>query len=213
MAKFITPDTFIKNTKGKAYDIDKAYGEQCVDSIKKFTLDIYGKYDFNCGKKDKNGKTWACGLWIYYGTNGVEKYFDKVSYKDAVKGDWIIWNKGSKDAPTSHVAMYVSGNSSKVSAYGQNQNGHKYFNTASISTNGILGVLRCKEYTTHIMYKKGDNNKEVGKIDNLLSKQVKGTLYGDYTVECVKVYQSKNNLPKTGKVDFITYEKMQKEGL
>lgn len=208
MAKFITPDTFIKNTKGKAYDIDKTAGVQCVDGIKKFTLDIYGKYDFNCGACG-----YAYGLWTNYGTNGVEKYFDKVAFKDAVKGDWIIWNKGSKDAPTSHVAMYVSGNSSKVSAYGQNQNGKKYFNTASISTNGILGVLRCKEYLSHVMYKKGDNNKEVGKIDNLLSKQVKGTLYGDYTVECVKVYQSKNNLPKTGKVDFITYEKMQKEGL
>lgn len=205
---FITPDTFIKNTKGKAYDIDKVAGIQCVDGIKKFSLDIYGKYDFNCGACG-----YAYGLWTNYGTNGVEKYFDKVAYKDAVKGDWIIWNKGSKDAPTSHVAMYVSGNSSKVKAYGQNQNGKKAFNTASISTNGILGVLRCKEYISHIMYKKGDNNKTVGKIDDLLAKQVKGTLYGDYTVECVKVYQSKHNLNKTGKVDFITYETMQKEGL
>lgn len=208
MAKFITPDTFIKNTKGKKYDIDKVAGIQCVDGIKKFTLDIYGKYDFNCGACG-----YAYGLWTNYGTNGVEKYFDKVAYKDAVKGDWIIWNKGSKSAPTSHVAMYVSGNSSKVKAYGQNQNKKKYFNTATLSTNGILGVLRCKEYISHIMYKKGDNNKTVGKIDNLLSKQVKGTLYGDYTEACVKVYQKKNKLPQTGKVDFITYETMQKEGL
>jgi len=208
MTKFITPDTFIKNTKGKAYDIDKVAGIQCVDGIKKFSLDIYSKYDFNCGACG-----YAYGLWTNYGTNGVEKYFDKVPYKDAVKGDWIIWNKGSKDAPTSHVAMYVSGNSSKVKAYGQNQNKKKYFNTATLSTNGILGVLRCKEYISHIMYKKGDNNKTVGKIDDLLAKQVKGTLYGDYTEECVKVYQSKHNLQKTGKVDFITYETMQKEGL
>lgn len=208
MVKFITPDTFIKNTKGKQYDMDKVAGVQCVDGIKKFTYDLYGKYDFNCGSCG-----YAYGLWTNYGSNGVEKYFTQVPYKEAVKGDWIIWNKGSKDAPTSHVAMYVSGNSSKVNAYGQNQNGKKYFNTASISTNGILGVLRCREYTAHVMYKKGDENKEVGKINNLLAKDVKGTLFGDYTEATVKVYQGKHNLSKTGKVDFITYEKMQNEGL
>lgn len=208
MVKFINPDTFIKNTKGKAYDIDKVAGVQCVDGIKKFTLDIYGKYDFNCGACG-----YAYGLWTNYGSNGVEKYFIQVPFKEAVKGDWIIWNKGSKDAPTSHVAMYISSNSSKVQAYGQNQNGKKAFNTASISTNGILGVLRCREYLAHIMYKKGDTNNVVGKIDNLLAKQIKGNEYGDYTESSVKVYQSKHNLPKTGKVDFITYEVMQKEGL
>lgn len=210
MAEFITPDTFIKITKGKKYDMDgypKKDPYQCVDGIKKFCKVIYGKCDFTCGND------WAYGLWTNYGKNGVEKYFTQVPFKEAVKGDWIIWNKGSKDAPTSHVAMYVSGNASKVKAYGQNQNGKKYFNTATLSTNGILGVLRCKEYISHIMYKKGDNNKTVGKIDELLAKQIKGTLYGDYTVECVKVYQSKHNLQKTGKVDFITYETMQKEGL
>ena len=208
MVKFINPDVFIKNTKGKAYDIDKVAGVQCVDGIKKFTLDIYGKYDFNCGSCG-----YAYGLWTNYGSNGVEKYFTQVPFKEAVKGDWIIWNKGSKDAPTSHVAMYVSSNSSKVQAYGQNQNGKKAFNTASLSTNGILGVLRCREYIAHVMYKKGDTNNEVGKIDTLLAKQIKGNEFGDYTEANVKVYQSKHNLPKTGKVDFITYEKMQKEGL
>ena len=208
MVKFVSPDTFIKNTKGKQYDMDKVAGVQCVDGIKKFTYDLYGKYDFNCGSCG-----YAYGLWTNYGTNGVEKYFTKVPYKEAVKGDWIIWNKGSSQCPTSHVAMFVSGDAKKVNAYGQNQNGHKYFNTASISTNGILGALRCREYTAHIMYKKGDENKEVGKINNLMAKDVKGTLFGDYTEACVKVYQSKNNLSKTGKVDFITYEKMQKEGL
>lgn len=208
MVKFVNPDVFIKNTKGKAYDIDKVASCQCVDGIKKFTLDIYGKYDFNCGSCG-----YAYGLWTNYGKNGVEKYFTQVPYSQAVKGDWVIWNKGSKDAPTSHVAMFVSGNSSKVNAYGQNQNGKKYFNTASISTNGVLGVLRCKEYLAHIMYKKGDVNKEITKIDNLLASKLKGDTFGDYTEACVKIYQGKNGLPKTGKIDFITYEKMKKEGL
>lgn len=208
MVKFISADAFIKSTNGKAYDIDKVAGQQCVDGIKKFTLDIYGKYDFNCGKCG-----YAYGLWTNYGSNGVEKYFTKVPYNEAVKGDWIIWNWGSKDAEKSHVALFVSGNASKVKAYGQSQNGKKAFNTATFSTNGILGVLRCREYMAHVVYKKGDNNKEIGKIDDLLAKQVKGTSYGDYTEANVKVYQEKHNLSKTGKINYITYEMMKKEGL
>ena len=206
---FITPDTFIKNTKGKKYDMDgypKKDPYQCVDGIKKFCKDIYGKCDFNCG----NNK--ASGLWTNYGTNGVEKYFDRYPYKEAVKGDWVIWGVSDK-TPGTHVGMLVSGDAKNVKSYGQSQNGKKAFNTYTIPTKGILGVLRCKEYISHIMYKKGDNNKIVGKIDDLLAKQVKGTLYGDYTEECVKVYQKKKKLPQTGKVDFITYETMQKEGL
>lgn len=141
--KYISVEDFIKETEGNQYDIDHASGVQCVDGIKKFNVDVYGKYDFTCG----NG--WAYGLWTNYGTNGVEKYFDKYDYKDAKKGDWIIWNKGSKEAKNSHVAMFIErlGNS-RVKAYGQNQNGNKAFNFSNISENGILGVLRPKIYVT-----------------------------------------------------------------
>ena len=49
MARYITPNEFIKETEGRAYDMDGSYGVQCVDGIKKFAYDIYGEYNFGCG--------------------------------------------------------------------------------------------------------------------------------------------------------------------
>lgn len=141
MEKYISVDEFVNTTNGKEYDIDHAFGVQCVDGIKEFNVLVYGKADFTCGNN------WAYGLWTCYGKNGVEKYFDRYEYNEAKKGDWIVWNKGSKEAPNSHVAQFIErlGNG-KVNAYGQSQNGIKAFNFANISEDGILGVLRPKIY-------------------------------------------------------------------
>ena len=140
--KYISVDDFIKETEGNAYDIDHTSGVQCVDGIKKFNVDVYGTYDFTCG----NG--WAYGLWTNYGTNGVEKYFKQYPYSEAKKGDWIIWNKGSKQCPNSHVAMYIEkAGKGKVKAYGQSQGAkNKAFSFSDISEDGILGVLRPNIY-------------------------------------------------------------------
>ena len=151
MAKYISPQEFVNITKGKAYDVDgypKKQPYQCVDGIAEFCVLVYGEHNFTCG----NG--WAYGLWTCYGTNGVEKYFNQHPFSEAKEGDWVIWNKGSKDAPTSHVAMYSKKiDNTHIEAYGQNQNGKKYFNFANVSTNGILGVLRPKIYETGIQYR------------------------------------------------------------
>ena len=215
MTKYITPSAFIKETEGKKYDIDGAPKKdpyQCVDGIKEFTMVVYGKADFNCGKCG-----YAYGLWTNYGSNGVEKYFVKKKFKEAQIGDWIVWNWKSKDAPTSHVSMfYKLVSKTEVQAYGQNQNGKKYFNFANINTNGILGVLRPKIYDTVLPPKgyfgKGDQSKEVEKIDAWFANKVKGPLYGDYTEACVKVFQKQNGLSVNGKVDANTLAKMKAQG-
>ena len=147
MARYITPNEFIKETEGKAYDMDGSYGVQCVDGIKKFAYDVWGEYNFTCG----NG--WAYGLWTCYGSNGVEKYFDKHPFSEAEEGDWIIWNWGSKSAPKSHVGMFVKNvNNELVESYGQNQNGIKAFNSCNCYNDGILGVLRPKIYENQNKY-------------------------------------------------------------
>ena len=203
--KYISVEDFIKETIGKEYDIDKKYGVQCVDGIKKFVQDIYGESDFTCG----NG--WAYGLWTNYGHNGVEKYFKQYSYKEAKKGDWIIWNKGSKSAPNSHVAMFINEKSRElVNCYGQSQNGKKAFNESPLWTDGILGVLRPNIY---LGYCKGQANEDIRKIDNFLSEKVKGNYYGDYTEACVKAFQKQNELFITGIIDSETLEAMIEDGL
>lgn len=213
MAKYITPDEFIKETNGKEYDVDHTAGVQCVDGIKEFNVLVYGKADFTCG----NG--WAYGLWTCYGTNGVEKYFDKYPYSEAKKGDWIIWNKGSKNCPDSHVSMFIErvGNG-KVKAYGQNQNGKKYFNTTDISEDGILGVLRSKIYVNDSFLpergylKKGDTGENISKVNEFLSSQIKGSNYTLYTDACVKIFQRQNNLDEDGYIGKETLKKMEEKG-
>lgn len=203
--KYISVQEFFKNTNGKAYDIDHAYGVQCVDGIKKFTQDVYGESNFTCG----NG--WAYGLWTNYGTNGVEKYFKQYSFNDVKEGDWIIWNKGSKQAPKSHVAMFMKKvNNKTITAYGQNQAGKKEFNLCNVSTDGILGVLRPNIY---LGYCKGNYGRDIEIIDEFLSEKVKGNYFGDYTEACVKVFQRKNELMETGIINTETLEKMKEQGL
>lgn len=212
MANYISVDQFVKETNGKAYDIDHTAGTQCVDGIKVFNYKVYGKYDFNCG----NG--YAYGLWTNYGSNGVEKYFDKYTYKEAKKGDWIIWNWNSKPAPKSHVAMLYEKLGNKVKAYGQNQNGIKAFNFANVSTDGILGVLRPKIYVTEDFlpergyFTKGDKGDKVKAIDEFFSNKVRGEFFGDYTVSVVKEFQRQHNLEQDGNIGKITLAEMIKEG-
>lgn len=192
MAKYITPDEFINYTNGKAYDMDGSYGVQCVDGIKKFAYDVYGEYKFDCGSCG-----YAYGLWTNYGTNGVEKYFNKHPYSEARKGDWIIWNWGSKSCYYSHVAMFIENKTNDVvNAYGQSQNGIKAFNFCPIYTDGILGVLRPKIYEDDFFpykgyYEYGDSGANVSKINDWYAEQVKGDFFGTYTENCTKALQIK----------------------
>lgn len=170
--KNITVDDFIKETEGQAFDVDGAYGVQCVDGIKKFVEMVYGESNFNCGSCG-----YAYGLYTNYGTNGVEKYFDKLSFSEAKKGDWVIWNKGSKECPYSHVAMYIEKAKTRIKVYGQNQ-GKKAFGCINASTDGILGVLRPKIYITIEVSKKEETKKDT--TDEELLLLVKRTIRGDF---------------------------------
>lgn len=197
-------DEFINNTKDHAYDMDGAYGVQCVDGIKKFVNDFKRESNFSCG----NG--WAYGLWLCYGSNGVEKYFNKHSLDEARKGDWIIWNKGSKSAPYSHVGMFIEKvNDNLVKTYGQNQNGIKAFNYCDVYSDGILGVLRLKELEDkepdvsknvlgprgHII--RGDESVFIGKVSKFMYKvfpaytnvKALGNTYGPYLEASIREFQ------------------------
>ena len=207
MAKYISPDEFIRQTNGKAYDMDGSYGVQCVDGIKKFVYDVYGEYKFDCG----NG--WANGLWLYYGSNGVEQYFNKHPFSEARKGDWIIWDKGSDSCPQSHVAMYVNMKTSNlVNSYGQSQDGKKAFNTAPLYTNGILGVLRPKiyensslEYQAHIQ--------DIGWQDWKHSGEVAGTTGQSKRLEAIRIKFDKDVYAKAHIQDigWVDYGKINKD--
>lgn len=206
MAKYISPDDFIAQTNGKAYDMDGSYGVQCVDGIKKFAYDVYGEYKFDCG----NG--WANGLWLYYGSNGVEKYFNKHSFGEARKGDWIIWDKGSDSCPLSHVAMYVNMKTSNlVNSYGQSQDGIKAFNTCPLYTNGILGVLRPKIYEDTLKYQAHIQN--VGWQEWKTNGQTAGTTGKSLQMEAIRIDYDKEVYAKAhiSDIGWVDYGKITKD--
>lgn len=131
----MTAKAFYNQQVGKAVDIDYTAGVQCVDLFKIFTKVNYNVWQYNCG----NG--YANGLWLNRKSKPYYKYFDEVSVNNLQDGDWCFWDKGSRDCPDSHVAMYYQGK-----FFGQNQAGVKAATLINIDKQGILGVLRPKMY-------------------------------------------------------------------
>ena len=151
----MTATEFYNKQVGKAVDIDYTAGVQCVDLFKIFTKTNYGVWQYTCG----NG--YANGLWLNRKSKPYYQYFDEVNINSLQDGDWCFWDKGSKDCPDSHVAMYYQGK-----FFGQNQNGVKSATLANISKDGMLGALRPK------MYQNNDNNNVVS-YDDYYNERVK----------------------------------------
>lgn len=128
-----TVDDFYRSYLGKAIDFDKGYGVQCVDGFR-----VFCQWAFGTSWPTGNG--WADGYWYYRAK--YSKYFTFVSPKNLKDGDWVIWARGSKSHPSSHVAMYYHGQS-----FGQNQHDSKYgagFSLHPANFADALGGLRWK---------------------------------------------------------------------
>lgn len=133
MAK--TADDFYKQYLGKAIDFDKGYGVQCVDGFRVFC-------NWAFGKSWPTGNGWADGYW--YNRSKYSAYFTPVSVRDLKDGDWVIWKRGSKSHPSSHIAMYYKGQS-----FGQNQHDARYgrgFSLHPANFSDALGGLRWKGF-------------------------------------------------------------------
>ena len=129
---------------GKATDIDGASGVQCVDMFKCYCYDVCGMKAFSLG----GDGGYADEIIHRFDALGLGKYFDKVSLNTIAYGDWVVWDKGSKDCPYSHVGMYVGKNGSRIVVFGQNQGSTKA-NEVPLSIDGVIGVLRVKpQYLT-----------------------------------------------------------------
>ena len=201
---YIKPKDFIDRSKGMSVDYDHVYGVQCVDGIKYFNSLIYGKADFNCGTCG-----YAYGLFGNYGSNGVEKYFDKGLFKEVQIGDWVVWNWGSKQCPNSHVAMYVEKISdTKIRCWGEGSG--KGFSYQEIDIDGILGTLRPKIYSQNIStylapkgyLSKGDTSYKVENICKWFGEtKLFGNYFGNYLESVVKVYQKQKGKEKLGDAD------------
>lgn len=142
--KKINPRQWIDNHIGKIYDFDGVYGVQCVDLYKMFLNDI----GYPNPKGPIGGDGWAQSIWYNRSQLGLGKYFEFIQGELKI-GDIVIWAKGAKECPDSHVAMYVddADGVNRGLIFGSNQGtAHSTGMIMSLSCDGSLGALRYKGF-------------------------------------------------------------------
>ena len=140
----MTPSEYVTLMIGKIIDYDKAYGAQCVDA-KKDCDSRMGVPVVACPNN------WAESYWTCLDGKGHEvssvkkwqdtyhiKITDPSKFKD---GDWVIWKRGSKSHPLSHIAMYYQGK-----AFGENQGGNGGYTLKATDFTDAAGALRYKKW-------------------------------------------------------------------
>ena len=117
---------------------DSAFGYQCVAGFKAYC-------EFEGVPVIPTGNGWADGYWYERFNNGMSQYFEFIEDVSQLRcGDWCIWSRGSS-CQDSHIAMYWKGvNGTHAQFFGQNQNGHPYFDVCNIKLD-ILGAYRLRE--------------------------------------------------------------------
>ncbi|CAM3821724.1 CHAP domain-containing protein [Smaragdicoccus niigatensis] len=88
---------FVADWQGKQIDYDHAYGAQCFDVFRQYSHDVVGNGDIATNSNA------ASDIYNKYGSNGVEKYYDRIPYGQGAPqpGDVIVYGGGTYG----HVAV------------------------------------------------------------------------------------------------------------
>lgn len=119
---------FVNTYNGSSIDFDKAYGVQCVDGFR-----VFCQWAF--GSSWATGNGYADGYWYNRGQH-TDKFI-AVPASEIHDGDWVVWARGSKSHPYSHIAMYYFGKE-----FGENQGGNRGFCLKDTDFSDALGALR-----------------------------------------------------------------------
>ena len=126
---------------GKRVDVDGLYGAQCFDLFNRFKID-------HVDGKAASGYNYAKELYPEVGGNPSK--FTQLPLSKAEYGDWVIWGPGSETGYAGHVGMFMEQQGNRILTFGQNQGPGANLSTGkaasedTITTNGVLGVLRPK---------------------------------------------------------------------
>lgn len=125
---------FINKWDGKGIDFDGAYGDQCMDLMHQYVVEVLGLSD---------GRILAAPAAkdVYLTFPGIfgSQYFEQIANTPTgvpSKGDIVLWGTGI--GPYGHVAIFVEGDSKKFKSFDQN------FPTGSnchVQDHGYAGVL------------------------------------------------------------------------
>ena len=109
----INLEQFIQKWKGKRNDYDKAYGYQCVDLIKQYTLEVFNIRLWSFWGSAKTGwknsfKTFTSNIWEKIPNN------PKDPNQVPQTGDIIFWNKWRYGHVAVVVQWYKGSNKIKI---------------------------------------------------------------------------------------------------
>ena len=103
----ITFDDWIKQTQGRYWDMDGAYGAQCWDLWAKYSMDMYGLSIQDC--ITPTGYAEGCYTRFPY-TAALDNVYEKMDANyTPVKGDVVFWTFGGQIYTGSHVAIVCDG--------------------------------------------------------------------------------------------------------
>lgn len=153
-------------------------------------------------------------------THMDESNFNKVKVNDILKaGSRVLLEGTSGSASGNH--FHITANIGDYYGFKKNTNGKYVFcykkslipSEAFYVDTTKTEIINAKKYEfVGVNYKIGMSGRYVDRIDLFLSGLVSGVLFGEYTKEVLKVFQSKNGLKATGEVDLKTFEKLIEKG-
>lgn len=136
----MTLTDFIAKWNGKGIDFDKAYGDQCMDLMHQYVVEVLGLSD---------GRILAApaakDVYLNFSTIFGNQYFDRIANTPTgvpQKGDIILWGTGL--GPYGHVAIFRDGDINKFFSFDQNFPTGSKCHIQQHDYKGVLGWLRPK---------------------------------------------------------------------
>lgn len=165
----ITYDQFEAKYNGVGIDFDGAYGNQCMDLMHQYCVEVLGITD---------GSVLAAPTAkdVYLNFNNIKGHdlFDKIDNTPTGipnKGDIMFWGTGL--GPYGHVAIYIDGDVNGFNSFDQNFPTGSKCHKQRHNYNGVLGWLRFKG--TNLEAELDKTRKERDKNWNLYQDEIKKT--------------------------------------
>jgi hypothetical protein len=134
-------DDFISKWTGKGIDFDGAYGDQCMDLMHQYCVEVLGLTDGRILAAPAAKDVWNTNVF------GKDKFdaFQNTPTGVPQKGDIILF--GTEIGAYGHVAIVISADVNNIVSFDQNWNGHSYCEKVTHKyggSQGVLGWLRFK---------------------------------------------------------------------
>lgn len=136
----MTFDEFIAKWIGKGIDFDGAYGDQCMDLMHQYCVEVLGLTDGRILSAPAAKDVWNTNVY------GKDKFTAIINTPTGVpnKGDIILF--GTEVGPYGHVAIVISATVNSFVSFDQNWNGHQYCERITHTYGGPQGVLGWLRY-------------------------------------------------------------------